>query len=98
MRAVRMSDDRGAAGYLEHRSVVGIIGLSRDRFFCNRLSTLTGEPISRAVLETKREIAVGDDGGLILCRELAIAAGMIAVEMGIDDEFDRLAAAHLIDR
>src|SRR5580704_9943217 len=97
MCAVRMPDDRGAAGHLEHRSVVGIVGLSRDRFFCYRLSALTRESVRRAVLETKREIVVGDDGGLILGRELAIAAGMIAVEMGIDDVFDRLAAARLID-
>ena len=40
---------------------------------------------------------VSDDGGLVLGRELAIAAGMIAVEMGIDDVFDRLAAACFID-
>ena len=47
------------------------------------------------MLETKREIVVSDDGGLVLGRELAIAAGMIAVEMGIDDVFDRLAAVCL---
>jgi hypothetical protein len=97
MGAVGMSDNRGAAGHLQHRSVVGIVGLGWDRFFCYRRSLLAREAIGRAMLETKREIAVGDDGGLVLGRELAIAAGMIAVEMGIDDVFDRLAAARSID-
>src|SRR5271169_6896987 len=92
-----MSDDRGAAGHLEHRSVVGIVGLRRDPFFYSRLGALARESIGRAVLETKREIVVGDHGGLVLGRELAITAGMIAVEMGIDDVFYRLAAACLID-
>ena len=55
------------------------------------------ESIGRAVLETKREILVSDDGGVVLGRELAIATGIIAVEMGIDDVFDRLAAARSID-
>jgi hypothetical protein len=58
MGAVRMSDDRGAAACLEHRSVVGIVGLSRDRFFRYRLSALARESIGRAVLEAKREIVV----------------------------------------
>ena len=49
------------------------------------------------MLETKREILVSDDSGLVLGRELAITAGVIAVEMGIYDVFDRLAAACLID-
>ena len=95
MGAVGMSDHRGAAARLEHRTVVGIVGLSWDRFFRYGRGFLAREAIGRAVLETKREIAVGDDGGLVLGRELAIAAGMIAVEMGIDDVFDRLAAVCL---
>src|SRR5580700_6533513 len=97
MCAVRMSDDRGAAGHLEHRSVVGIVGLSGDRLFCDQLSALARESIGRAVLEAKREIFVSDDGGLVLGRELAIAAGVIAVEMGIYDVLDLLAAAGSID-
>src|SRR3984957_18576095 len=97
MCAFRMSDDRGATGHLEQRSVIGIVGLSRDRFFCNRLSALARESIGRAMLEAKSEIVVSDDGGFVLGRELAVAAGMIAVEMGIDDVFDRLAAACFID-
>jgi len=39
---------------------------------------------------------VGDDRGFILGGELGIPAGMIAVEMGVDDVFDRLAAGHLV--
>jgi hypothetical protein len=56
MCAVRMSDDRGAAGHLEQRSVVRIVGLSRDRFFCNRLSALARESIGRAVLQYRSQL------------------------------------------
>jgi hypothetical protein len=55
-----MSDDRGTAGHLEQRSVVGIVGLSREGFFRYRLSALARESIGRAVLEAKREIVVSD--------------------------------------
>ncbi len=97
MRAVRMSDDRGAAAHLEHRSVAGIVGLSRDPCFFSRLGVLARKSIDRAVLEAKREIVVRDNSRLVLGRKLAIAACMITVEMGVDDILDRLAAACLID-
>jgi len=43
------------------------------------------------VLETQREIAMRNDCGAEL-RKAAIAAGMVAVEVGVDDVLDRLAA------
>jgi hypothetical protein len=48
-------------------------------------------------LQAKREIAVGNDNGMVLGRELAVTAGMIAMQMGVDDVLDRLATACLID-